>query len=126
MHEHKRHATLGDQCHARRPQSFGTPASRQACDDNRRRRHRYDETVLGCVGEHGLRSDADDSLRGERRVGKKPARVPLTPNWVGARPNKPQRRAECQREPRPELERRPVVLTAAERHEDALASPPVG
>ena len=69
--------------------------------------------------------DTDDALSRERRVGEESARVAAASPRIGGRPDEAQRCACGRREPGAQFERGPVVVTAAERNEDARTVPRV-
>src|SRR5262249_39843522 len=75
--------------------------------------------VLRRLGKQGVGLDAYDPLGGDRRVGKEPARVPPATSGVRFRPDETQRVPRRGSQPRAELERRPIMLPAAERDEDS-------
>src|SRR6478735_4067875 len=78
-----------------------------------------DERLRRRLYEERLGIDADDPLNRQRRVSEKPAGVTLAASGIRLRADDPQGRARRRRQPRAELERGPVVVSAAERNEDA-------
>ena len=74
-----------------------------------------DECGGGGVDDHRIRVHADGALERERRARQQPARVAA--GRAGARPGKLQVALQRLREPCAELDGRPVVLGAGERHQ---------
>ncbi len=93
------------------------PPRRQPHDDEAGVAARLEHPVLARLGQQRLGRDAQDALDGESTVREQTARVALPLLRHGGRTNQPERHAVRLREPRAELDGRPVVLAAAERDE---------
>ena len=93
------------------------PAGREPDHDRGRIRRGLGQTARGWLDEHRLGHDARQALHRHRCVGEQAARIALR----AARPRESQRLARRRRQPGAELDRRPVVLPAAERNDHAAA-----
>ena len=105
--------------------AFRRPARRHPGDNERRRLEGGEQRFASWLGEQRLGGDPDDALNGERCVGEQSARVAPAAARIAGRADELQRGSRSRGEPGCQLERRPIVLRAAERHENASIACPL-
>ena len=102
---------------AGRAEALAVPPRREPDDEQPGVAARLQHAVLARRGQQRLGGDAEDALDGERAVRQQPARIAPAVFRYGGGAREPQRCTVRAREPRAELDGRPVVLGAAERDE---------
>ena len=122
MHEQGRGSGVARERTSDSTDALLPPAWRDADDDQGRGLDSDGERPLGRLCEQRLSRDPYDPLNGKGGVGQETARV--TPAAVGIclRTDEPEGSVGHRGEPSTQLERRPVVLAASERHEHAVAA----
>jgi hypothetical protein len=122
VREERRRGGIANERAAGIADAFTPPALRNSGHYQCRRPHRGKEGIGRRIGEDGVCSYVDDPLDGQRRIGEKAARVSLAAARfsLGADEAKWKATRRCERGA--QLERRPIVLAAAEWHEHPIPS----